>query len=159
MTIIAEPIMRPMVELDLDSVQAIERASFSTPWKRDHFLHEITAPHSYPFVAVCGETIAGYVCLTVLFEEAQILDIAVAPGMRGRGIAGALMQFGAGLAQEKGADVLLLEVRSTNHAAISLYERLGFSRYGVRAGYYDGIDDALLMEKNLQGESSCSLHP
>jgi ribosomal-protein-alanine N-acetyltransferase len=159
MTITAEPIVRPMVESDLDSVLTIEQASFSTPWKRDHFLHEITAPHSYPFVAVYGGTIAGYVCLTALFEEAQILDIAVAPDVRGRGIARALMQFAAGLAREKGAEVLLLEVRSTNHAAISLYERFGFSRCGVRVGYYDGLDDALLMEKNLQGESSCSLLP
>jgi len=148
-----------MIEPDLDDVLAIEQTSFPSPWKRDHFLHEIAAPHSYPFVAECAGVVAGYVCLTVLFEEAQILDIAVAADRRGRGIALMLMEFAVGTAMEKGAEVLALEVRSSNRAAILLYERLGFKPIGLRAGYYEGLDDALLMEKNLQGESSCSSHP
>ncbi|MBK5276938.1 MAG: ribosomal protein S18-alanine N-acetyltransferase [Desulfuromonadales bacterium] len=151
--------IRPMNEADLDTVLAIEQASFPAPWKRDHFLHEISAPYSFPFVAETNGMLAGYVCLTSLFEEAQILDIAVAPDLRGRGIALALMEYAIALALEKGAEVLALEVRSTNTAAIALYERLGFIRRGLRPRYYEGIDDAVLMEKNLQGESSCSLHP
>ena len=152
-------IIRPMSEPDLDAVFAIEQASFPAPWNRDHFLHEIVAPHSYPFVAECNGMVAGYVCLTSLFEQAQILDIAVAPAMRGSGVALALMEYAISLALEKGAEVMALEVRSGNAAAISLYERLGFSRCGLRVRYYEGIDDAVLMEKNLQGESSCSSHP
>jgi len=148
-----------MIEPDLDDVLAIEQTSFPSPWKRDHFLHEIAAPHSYPFVAECAGVVAGYVCLTVLFEEAQILDIAVAADRRGRGIALMLMEFAVGTAMEKGAEVLALEVRSSNRAAILRYERLRFKTIGLRAGYYEGLDDALLMEKNLQGESSCSSHP
>jgi ribosomal-protein-alanine N-acetyltransferase len=137
----------------------IEQSSFSTPWKFDHFSHELRAPHSYPFVAECDGTIAGYVCLTSLFEVAQILDIAVAPEMRGMGIARKLMEFSIGVACKQGAEVLALEVRSTNAPAISLYERLGFNRCGLRVRYYDGVDDAVLMEIQLQGESSCSSHP
>jgi ribosomal-protein-alanine N-acetyltransferase len=148
-----------MLESDLDTVLAIEQASFPLPWKRDHFLHEIAAPHSYPFVAEYSGVVAGYVCVTSLFEEAQILDVAVVPDMRGRGIALMLMECAIGLAQDKGAEVMSLEVRSTNRAAISLYERLGFRQSGLRVRYYEGIDDAVLMEKNLQGESSCSSHP
>ena len=144
---------------DLDDVLTIERASFTTPWKREHFQHEIAAPHSYPLVALLEGRLAGYVCLMSLFEEAQILDIAVSPDQRGKGIAVALMEAAIARANEKGAEVLALEVRSTNASAIALYERFGFSRCGVRERYYDGIDDAVLMEKHFQGESSCSSHP
>ena len=141
--------IRPMIEPDLDAVLAIEQASFPLPWKRDHFLHEIAAPHSYPFAAVCSGVVAGYVCLTALFEEAQILDIAVAPDRRGKGVALALMEAAVALALEKGAEILALEVRSTNLAAIALYEGLGFRRCGTRLKYYEGCDDAVLMEKVL----------
>lgn len=148
-----------MSEPDLPAVLDIEQASFPTPWKRDHFLHEIAAPHSYPFVVECDGKVAGYVCLTSLFEEAQILDIAVAADMRGNGIARMLMEFAVNVSIDKGAEFLALEVRSTNAAAIALYERLGFARCGLRARYYEGVDDAVLMEKKLQGESSCSSQP
>lgn len=148
-----------MTESDLDAVLAIEQASFQKPWTRDHFRHEIVAPHSYPFVAENDGCVVGYVCLSSLFEEAQILDIAVSPDLRGQGVARALMAFAIGVAIEKKAEVLALEVRSTNTAAITLYDRLGFVRVGCRAKYYEGTDDAVLMEKYLQGETSCSSHP
>ena len=153
------PVIRAMKETDLEAVLAIEQASYPAPWNRDHFLHELAAPHSYSQVAECGGVVSGYVCVTALFEVAQILDIAVAPERRGAGIALALMKAALELAGEKGAEVLELEVRSTNTAAISLYQRLGFIRTGCRLKYYEGVDDALLMEKNLQGASTCSLLP
>jgi len=142
--------IRPMIAPDLDAVLLIEQASYSRPWKREHFLHEITAPHSYPFVADCSGGLAGFVCLSVLFEVSQILDIAVASNQRGRGIGLALMEFAIDQARGMGADVLELEVRATNTAAIALYERLGFIRSGCRSKYYEGKDDAVLMALKLK---------
>ena len=143
------PIIRPMTESDLDEVLIIEQASFKAPWRREHFLHEITAPHSFPSVAVINRAIAGFACLMSLFEEAQILDIAVSPQHRGRGIARMLMAHAINYAQQQGAEVLTLEVRSSNTAAITLYERSGFIRTGTRQRYYEGKEDAVLMEKTL----------
>jgi len=142
--------IRPMNESDLDTVLDIEQASFSTPWKREHFLHEIAAPHSWPFIAESGGTVVGYVCLTSLFEEAQILDIAVVAGMRGKGVALMLMEHAINMARDQSAEFLSLEVRTTNQAAIALYEKIGFIRTGCRGKYYEGKDDAVLMEKNLK---------
>ena len=142
--------IRPMIEPDLDAVMSIEQASFPSPWKRAHFLHEIAAPHSYPFVAENNGIVAGYVCITALFEEAQILNIAVDPAMRGRGIARVLLERAFSLARERGAEVMALEVRASNAAAITLYEQCGFTRTGLRVRYYEGVDDAVLMEKNLK---------
>jgi len=139
-----------MAPADLDAILNIEQASFSVPWQREHFEHEMAAPHSFPFVAESSGSIVGYVCLMSLFEEAQILDIAVAPQQRGKGIAQLLMDHAVAVAREKKAEVLALEVRSTNSSAITLYERCGFVRTGVREKYYEGRDDAVLMEKCLR---------
>jgi ribosomal-protein-alanine N-acetyltransferase len=146
-------IIRPMIEADLEAVLVIEDSSYPVPWSREHFLHELDAPHSYPFVAITDGKIAGYVCLMSLFEEAQILNIAVSPQMRGRGIARILMEQAFKVASEKGAEFVALEVRTSNVAAITLYERLGFVRTGTRRGYYEGKEDAVLMEKTLLGDN------
>ena len=145
-------IIRAMTVADLDAVLAIEETSFPAPWRREHFLHELDAPHSFPFVAVVEGAVAGYLCLMSLFEEAQILDIAVDPHLRGRGIARMLTEHGFSVARKQGAEFMALEVRVSNIPAITIYERLGFVRTGVRQGYYEGKEDALLMEKSLLGD-------
>ncbi|NVN91909.1 MAG: ribosomal protein S18-alanine N-acetyltransferase [Desulfuromonadales bacterium] len=142
--------IRPMETSDLDDVLLIEQASFPTPWKREHFLQEIHSHLSFPSVAVSHGAVIGYVCVMSLFEEAQIMDIAVAPGQRGRGVGDMLVEQAIAIAREKGAEQLVLEVRESNLAAIGLYERFGFVRYFVRKGYYEGKEDALLMEKVLR---------
>ena len=141
--------IRPMTKSDLDGVMAIEQVSYPAPWKREHFLQEIHSHPSFPYVAVIDEHVVGYVCLMSLFEDAQILNIAVAPHQRGKGIARMLMQLAVSTARERGAEVLALEVRESNAAAIKMYEDFGFVRYFVRKGYYEGKEDALLMEKTL----------
>jgi ribosomal-protein-alanine N-acetyltransferase len=138
-----------MIEADLERVLIIESASFSTPWKLEHFATELEARYSFPYVAVVDDSIVGYVCLMSLFEEAQILDIAVDPSQRGKGIARLLLSHAISVAREKDAEVLALEVRSSNIAAISLYERCGFVRSGLRYKYYEGRDDAVLMKMKL----------
>lgn len=138
-----------MERSDLDAVMEIEQASFPVPWKREHFLQEIHSHLSFPSVALCGDVVVGYVCPMSLFEEAQIMDIAVAPEQRGRGVASLLLERAIAVARGKGAERLVLEVRESNLAAIGLYKRLGFVRYAVRKGYYEGKEDALLMELEL----------
>lgn len=144
------PGIRPMTAADLDAVLLIEQSSFPLPWKREHFLHEITAPHSFPFVAEIDGKVAGYVCLMSLFEEAQILDIAVAAEQRGRGVGRLLMDKALAVAREKGAEVMALEVRESGAAAIGLYRALGFRQTGIRANYYESRENAVLMEKNIK---------
>ena len=139
-----------MTETDLDSVLRIEQFSFPKPWKREHFLHEISAPHSFPFVAEYNGEIAGYVCLMSLFEEAQILDIAVATDQRGRGVGRILMEKAFDVAKEKGAEFMALEVRESGAAAISLYQALGFKQVGIRSNYYESSENAVLMEITMK---------
>jgi ribosomal-protein-alanine N-acetyltransferase len=142
--------LRPMTGDDLDAVMAIEEASYTTPWKVHHFRDEMAARFSLPFVADEEGRVVGYVCLMSLFEEAQILNVAVSPDQRGRGIARMMLEEAFRQAREKGAEIMALEVRASNHAALSLYTQLGFKRVGVRNGYYDGCEDAILMEKPIK---------
>ena len=145
-----KPDIRTMSAADLTEVLVIEQASFRTPWKREHFESELSGRYSFPFVAELVGRVVGFVCLVTLFEEAQILDIAVSPDQRGRGIARLLMEHACSVAREQHAEVLSLEVRASSAAAIGLYRQAGFRQVGIRTNYYDSSEDALLLEKNLK---------
>jgi hypothetical protein len=72
-----------MIEPDLDAVQAIEQASFQLPWNRDHFLHEIAAPHSCPFVAVIQNLLKKVIyCKEMSADRAVDAYVSIAPVYR-----------------------------------------------------------------------------
>jgi ribosomal-protein-alanine N-acetyltransferase len=101
---------------------------------------------NYPIhVALCDGQIAGFCSWRQSApDEAEILNIAVDPHFRRRGIGSALLR--AVVADARGA--VFLEVAEHNIAAISLYCKLGFESSGVRLGYYDrGNVNAIVMKK------------
>lgn len=149
MSFVSDIMVVPMQCEHLAKVIAIEEVSFTTPWKKEHFLQEIASLHSFPFVAVKFDIVIGYICIMSLFEEAQILDVAVAARYMGKGVGGKLITFAESLALDTGAEYMALEVRDSNHAARCLYEKLGYCEIGRRKLYYDGKEDAILMEKVL----------
>ncbi|BDV43224.1 ribosomal-protein-alanine acetyltransferase [Geotalea uraniireducens] len=141
----------PMSYQDLDEVIAIEAESFSRPWNRDHFAAELQSPHSFPLAARNADgRIAGYICPMLVHDEGEILDVAVAPGYRGQGIGRQLLQRALGDLRQRGAAVVMLEVRISNMPAIELYRRAGFSESGSRKRYYENGEDALLMTYHFE---------
>jgi ribosomal-protein-alanine N-acetyltransferase len=139
-------IIRPMTEQDLDQVLATEAASFAVPWSRGHFLHEMRSPLSFPLVAEDGDGgIAGFICPMQVLDEGQILDLAVSPACRGRGIGKSLVERALQTFRLQGASFVGLEVRPSNTAALHLYSRCGFVAEGRRKGYYENGEDAILM--------------
>jgi ribosomal-protein-alanine N-acetyltransferase len=143
-----------MSESDLDSVLAIESASFPRPWTRAHFLDEIQSPFGSPLLAVTPDgRVAGYLCLKVILDEAEILDVAVDGALRGRGIGRLLVQHACEVCRARQVDFLGLEVRASNEAAIGLYRQLGFCESGRRKKYYENGEDALLMEYRLKRQA------
>jgi len=136
-----------MRDADLEAVLEIESASFSRPWTRSHFLDEIASRFGHPTLAQLPDgTVAGYLCLKQVLDEAEILDVAVRQSLRGRGIGRLLVEDALAAARERGAIVVSLEVRVGNHDAVALYRRLGFRETGRRKGYYDNGEDAIVME-------------
>jgi [ribosomal protein S18]-alanine N-acetyltransferase len=140
-----------MREKDLDAVAVIESASFSRPWTRDHFLDEMRSSFGFPLVAHTSDgSLAGYLCLKLVLDEAEILDVAVSDSLRGRGIGRILVECALGFCRRRDARVVSLEVRASNHPAIALYQRLGFRESGRRKGYYENGEDAILMDYTFE---------
>ncbi|SHI55667.1 ribosomal protein S18-alanine N-acetyltransferase [Propionispora hippei] len=139
--------IRRMGLLDIDAVLLVEQASFLTPWSRAAFESEICNNELTHYLVVCVEKqVVGYAGMWVIVDEAHVTNIAILPEYRGRGIGEKLLIALKEAADSRGAARMTLEVRPSNNAAKRLYEKLGFSRAGVRKHYYtDTKEDAIIM--------------
>jgi ribosomal-protein-alanine N-acetyltransferase len=142
---------------DLREVIEIERASFADPWSREAFESSIDPQRMRFLVAEDGRQdssgerrILGYVVALLLFDEAEIANLAVAPSARRHGIGGLLLdRMSAALAGD-GVESLYLDVRESNASARALYASRSFHEVGRRRGYYrHPTEDALLLKRNL----------
>lgn len=133
-----------MEERHIEDIAAIEKACFQHPWSADGLREELG--RGLFLAAVEDGVTVGYVgCQTVL-DEGYITNVAVLPEFRRRGIAERLL--GALLQQAEGLSFVTLEVRESNQPAIALYEKMGFSRVGIRKGFYtEPTEDAVLMTR------------
>ena len=141
-------VVRNMRVSDLDAVMNVELACYDSPWSLDMFREELFEEMSWRRVAVGPETrVVGFLIGRCYADLWHVMNLAVAPAVRGRGVGGRLLDEFLGAADEQSVGVLL-EVRPTNGEAISLYSRRGFAIMGVRRGYYtDNHEDALVMTR------------
>ena len=135
---------------DLKSVFAIEKESFPTPWSRWTFLAELN--QSLGHFLVAGPPLShpwelwGYIVFWLVADEMHLLNLAVHPEKRCRGIARVLLQEAPRRSRALGAKAAWLEVRPSNTAALALYASFGFKEVGRRPGYYqDTREDAMLL--------------
>jgi [ribosomal protein S18]-alanine N-acetyltransferase len=144
--------IRPLQMSDLTAVEEIERRSYPTPWSRSMFAGEVAKPGSLCLGAFDGDELVGYMIISRYVDAWHVMNVAVDPRYRRRGIATRLLDrlFDVTDHTERG---YTLEVRVSNTAAIELYERAGFRRRGVRRGYYtDNREDALIMWREAEPE-------
>ena len=133
---------------DLNEIERIERASYPTPWSRSMFAGELAKPSSLSLGAFDADTgaLLGYLVISRYVDAWHVMNVAVAPEQRRRGIARTLLEHLFELTSQDERRGYTLEVRVSNEGAIELYERLGFVARGVRRGYYtDNREDALIM--------------
>ncbi|MFQ6084054.1 MAG: ribosomal protein S18-alanine N-acetyltransferase [Candidatus Aminicenantia bacterium] len=146
-------ILRNMIEYDLSRVLEIEELSFSNPWSRMAFIGEIcSSPISNPLVIEekKSKKIIGYIIYWRIMQEAHINNIALHPEFRRKGIGESVLKFILNKIKKEGARMVTLEVRPSNKAAISLYQKLGFRTLGKRKDYYfSPKEDALVFAKYL----------
>ena len=136
--------IRRLIYADLPQVVAIERRAFTTPWSLAMFVLELSKPSGICLAAEVENELVGYLVCSRYDTVWHVMNVAVDPDRRRRGIASALI---AALIERVGADAdLTLEVRRSNAGALALYERFGFKSAGVRPRYYaDNGEDAVIM--------------
>ena len=135
---------------DLHEIEEIERNSYATPWSRSMFAGELAKPSSICLGAFEADVedgpLCGYLIVSRYVDAWHVMNVAVAPEHRGRGVATMLLERLFELTADDARRGYTLEVRVSNSTAIALYERLGFLARGIRRGYYtDNREDALIM--------------
>ena len=143
---------------DLDTVELIERESYPTPWSRSMFAAELRKPSSIAIGAYLEDgELVGYAFVSRYVDAWHVMNIAVTPAFRRRGIATTLLERLFELTAADPRRGYTLEVRVSNADAIRLYERLGFAARGIRRGYYtDNREDALIMWREPSSEEKAS---
>lgn len=143
-------IVAPMCVEDLEGVLEIENASFSTPWSRNSFLHELLENERAIYLVAKDHLgrVCGYVGMWIIFDEGHITNLAVHPRQRNCGVGSILLNRLTEVCREHNIRFLTLEVRRSNLTAQNLYYKHGFVHMGVRRKYYlDNNEDALIMWK------------
>jgi ribosomal-protein-alanine N-acetyltransferase len=153
--------LRKMTVVDLDEVMEIERAAFKHPWSTELFRRELDHDWSTVLLAVepltsapggkASERIVGFLIYWLVHDEVHVLNVAVDPSQRRRGVARLLLEETERRAHEANAALLTLEVRRSNTAALDLYKQFDYRAVGVRPNYYaDEGEDAIVMTKELR---------
>jgi ribosomal-protein-alanine N-acetyltransferase len=143
--------IRPMHELDVPVIVAIERAAYQFPWSEGIFRDCLRVGYVCRVVDVGGE-LAGYGIMSVGAGEAHILNVCIRDEYRCRGFARKILLYLLDRARTAGMYEAFLEVRPSNIAAARLYHSLGFEQVGVRRGYYQatvGREDAAVLRRIL----------
>jgi ribosomal-protein-alanine N-acetyltransferase len=147
-------IFRPMLEVDLDQVTAIEKASMPSPWSKELFEEELRRPLARYFVVEVEGKVAGYMGYWQAPEEAHIINLAIGPEFRRQGLGAQMIERCVEFAGKRGARLATLEVREGNQAAQALYEKCQFRSIAIRKQYYsDNLEDAIVMIREIpEGE-------
>ena len=145
--------LRRLLLDDLREIEEIERRSYPTPWSRSMFAGELAKPSSICLGAFQADdeeaALVGYLIVSRYVDAWHVMNVAVDPQHRGRGVGTMLLERLFDLTADDARRGYTLEVRVTNSKAIDLYERLGFRSRGLRRGYYtDNREDALIMWKD-----------
>lgn len=142
--------LEEMKSAHVAQIAQMEKLCFSDPWSENSVASELDNPLSLWLVALDGETVAGYVGSQSVLDGADMMNVAVHPDYRRKGIARELVTGLMNALVEKGVKSLALEVRVSNAPAIALYEQLGFQQVGLRPNYYrNPKENALIMRKEL----------
>lgn len=143
-------IISNMNENHVRQIAELERLCFHDPWSENSIASELGNRLSVWLVALDEDKVVGYVGSQTVIDETDMMNIAVHPNYRNRGVATALIVELTQQLKMRGSKGLMLEVRESNSAAISLYDKHGFLQVGCRRNYYrNPRENALILRKEL----------
>ena len=139
-----------MNETHVSAIAELEKLCFSDPWSENSIASELGNTLSLWLVALEGNTVIGYVGSQTVLGWTDMMNVAVHPDYRRRGVGKTLVEELSRLLKEQGSECLTLEVRASNEGAKSLYFGLGFAEVGRRKNYYrNPREDALILRKEF----------
>ena len=142
--------LTPLTDADVEDAEALDARCFPNPGERVDFMAEIARDHAILLGMRIRGSLVGYLLAWLVADRLEILNVAVDPVQRRKGVGLVLVDGAVREARNHGAQGIDLEVRASNEAAIGLYEALGFQRVGLRASYYrNPVEDAILLTRPL----------
>lgn len=143
----------PMRAEHIKEIAEIESLCFSQPWSEKALEEELTNENAHFLAALFNQKVIGYIGVIEICGEADITNVAVNPAYRRCGIGEKLLCLAEEGANTRNCISITLEVRMSNEAAISLYNKNGYKHAGIRKGFYNRPkEDALLMTKTFGEE-------
>ena len=143
--------IREMEMEDLEPTAALEEELFQTPWSLNGLFSFFLREDVTFLVALDGEKRIGYCGIVTVLDEGDIVKVAVSKEYQGQGVGTALMKELFRRMSKRGIRTIHLEVRESNHSAIALYRKMGFSEDGIRRDYYESpVENALLMSRKQE---------
>ncbi|MBQ8026558.1 MAG: ribosomal protein S18-alanine N-acetyltransferase [Clostridia bacterium] len=143
--------IEPMEEEHIEKIAEIEEKCFSMPWSEKSLREELNNENAHFLAAILESQVIGYIGAIEICGEADITNVAVLPEYRRCGIGEKLLNFAENGAKGRGCESITLEVRASNTAAISLYQKAGYQQAGTRKNFYEKpTEDALLMTKYFE---------
>lgn len=140
--------VRRMEPRDVAAAAQLEQESFTVPWSEGIIRSGLQGALDHCYVLELDGAVCGYGVMRIIFEEGELLRIAIAPSVRGRGLSKFLMDAMLMEASGMGVTTVALEVRESNLAARGLYKAYGFVEEAVRRNYYSlPTEDAVIMRK------------
>ena len=135
---------------DAPCVAKIEKECFSVPFTEEDILAYVENPIWHFLVARQGENVLGYISFTVIIDECQIVNVAVDPSARKRGVGSLLLESFLEYVKALGTKSVFLEVRESNLPAINLYKKFNFEEIGISKNHYSKpTENAILMSLQL----------
>lgn len=144
--------IREMKRQDIPGVLKIEQTLQGRQWSARSFEESLQQAYTFFYVAESEDhAITGYCCCERLYEEAEIVNVAVDPDLRSRGIGMEMLRHLLDVEKAAGTKRIVLEVRQSNAAAIHVYEKAGFAAIGVRRNFYEfPAEDAVVMQLDME---------
>lgn len=141
-----------LTQENVNEVWELEKVCFDDPWSLGSFEQELGNRISFYSVARDDKSnaVVGYAGVWMMYDCANITNVAVAPSFRRSGLGTKLLCNLEEAAKKYGMESITLEARASNTAAIGLYIKNGFSKCGLRKKYYHNTEDAILMTKSLK---------
>jgi ribosomal-protein-alanine N-acetyltransferase len=141
--------IRAMLAGDLAAVVALERRCHISPWSAQLFEEELSKEYSTIDLLWQSERLVGYLCSWQICDELHVLNVAVDPSFRRRGLGRLLLSHVLKRSSSNGCPRAFLEVRAGNIHALCLYRAFDFKIIGHRTNYYQDGEDALVMEREI----------